>query len=53
MKSSGLPRDGTPAAMDLDVEPTSGRDLVFTPLMPDRYSATAATLEGPALEKVR
>jgi hypothetical protein len=53
VKSFDLPRDGSPVALDFEVELTVGHELVFLPLMPDWNNATTTTLEGLSLERVR
>ncbi len=53
VKSFDLPREGTPVALDFEVELTAGHELVFLPLMPDWNNATTTTLEGLTLEPAR
>jgi len=48
-----LPRDGQAIPLDLEVELTSGHELVLLPLVPDWNNATNITLADLTVEKIR
>jgi hypothetical protein len=53
LKRFDLPADDTRVGIDCEVELTAGHELVFLPLVPDFNNATAVTIEGLEITRVR